>query len=140
MALVLVVRILGARFAICFWNPQNFLIRMVVELFPFVRVILIANLSLLSIGYFAALVTNSTLAVQFNFRERVNNYKSHFRSYCERKVAGTLDQGKTPPQAHLFSHFAQDNHKGLDAFRFQVIDSSNTEVQLRGHGLFGNTN
>ncbi|MEO0687435.1 MAG: hypothetical protein AAFY76_20890, partial [Cyanobacteria bacterium J06649_11] len=70
------------------------------------------------------------------FRKRVNNYKSHFRSYCERKTAGTLDRGKAPPQGHLFSHFVQADHKGLDDFRFQIIDSSNTEVQLRERESF----
>ena len=71
-----------------------------------------------------------------NFRERVNNYKSHFRSYCERKAAGTLQRGKAAPQAGLFSHFVNNNHHGMDDWQFQIIDSSRTEVQLRERESF----
>ena len=65
------------------------------------------------------------------FRLRFNNYKSHFRSYCERRNAGTLNRGRVVPQAGLFSHFLQNNHHGMEDWQFQIFDSANSEVQLR---------
>ena len=70
------------------------------------------------------------------FRLRFNNYKSHFRSYCELKNAGTLQNGKSIPQAGLFAHFLHNNHHGMEDWRFQIIDCSNTEGQLRERESF----
>ena len=70
------------------------------------------------------------------FRLRFNNYKSHFRSFCERQNAGTLQQGRVVPQAGLFSHFTQHDHHGMADWKFQIIDSSKTEVHLRERESF----
>jgi len=48
-------------------------------------------------------------STQTAFRLKVNNYKSHFRSFCERQNAG-IKEG---------------------FMKFQIIDSSNTEPELR---------
>ena len=65
------------------------------------------------------------------FRTRVNNYKSHFSKYQERKENGTLNVGKRVPQAHLWEHFSQGDHHGMEDWNFQIIDSSISENQLR---------
>ena len=56
------------------------------------------------------------------FRLRFNNYKSHFRSFLK---------GNSVPQAHLFSHFTEAGHNGMDDWEFQLIDRSNHTQQLR---------
>ena len=70
------------------------------------------------------------------FRIRFNNCMSHFRSYCERRNAGTLNWGSVVPQMGLFSHFVQSDHNGLEDWQFQIIDSSNSEMQLRERESF----
>jgi len=70
------------------------------------------------------------------FRLRFNNYKSHFRAYCDRKNAGTLTQGRVVPQAGLFSHFDQNDHHGMQDWQFQIIDCAQNEGQLRQRESF----
>ena len=70
------------------------------------------------------------------FRSRFNNYKSHFRAFCERKSKGTLNQGRVVPQVGLFKHFTQDGHNGMADWDFQLIDKSDNETQLRERELF----
>ena len=70
------------------------------------------------------------------FRLRVNNYKSHFRKFCERKAAGTLSHSPVVPQAGLFQHFCEGGHEGMSDWNFQIIDSSNNEEQLRKRESF----
>ena len=64
------------------------------------------------------------------FRLRFNNYKSHFRSYCERRNAGTLNRGRVVPQVRLFSHFLQNSHHGMEDWQFQIFDSAGAGVIL----------
>ena len=70
------------------------------------------------------------------FRIRCNNYKSQFRKYIERRDLGTLGRGKAVPQADLHAHFAQEGHNGLDDFSFKLIDTANTEEDLRKREMF----
>ena len=70
------------------------------------------------------------------FRKRVNNYKTQFRKYIERRDLGTLGVGKPVPQAELHAHFAQEGHNGLADFSFKLIDTANTAVDLRKRDMF----
>ena len=70
------------------------------------------------------------------FRERLNNYKSHFTSYCKRRDAGTLHIGTRVPQAKLFAHFLQDDHHGTSDWEFQIIDGAYKETQVRERESF----
>ena len=70
------------------------------------------------------------------FRKRFNNYKSHFRKFCERQNAGTLNKGKKVPQAHLFAHFTQTGHHRMEDWQFQIIDGANSEKTLRERESF----
>ena len=61
------------------------------------------------------------------FRLRFNNYKSQFRSFL---------RGNSTPQAHLFAHFSQGDHNGMEDWSFQIIDKSNNTKQLREREAF----
>ena len=61
------------------------------------------------------------------FRLRFNNYKSQFRSFL---------RGNSTPQAHLFSHFTQGDHNGMEDWSFQIIDKSYNTQQLREREAF----
>ena len=69
------------------------------------------------------------------FRKRINNYKSQFRAYCNQKNVGTV-HSKVVPQGSLFEHFLQDNHHGMSDLKFQLIDRSYNEEQLRKRESF----
>ena len=69
------------------------------------------------------------------FRKRINNYKSQFRAYCNQKNVGTV-HSKVVPQGSLFEHFLQDNHHGMSDWKFQLIDRSYNEEQLRKRESF----
>ena len=92
--------------------------------------------------YVVYLLQCKTCGIQYvgsttpRFRLRVNNYKTQFRKYVERRELVKLNVGKPVPQAELHAHFAQEGHCGLDDFSFKLIDTANTEVELRKREMF----
>ena len=88
------------------------------------------------------LLTCKTCSIQYvgkskpPFRKRFNNYKTKYRKYLERKNNGTLHIGKPVPQAALYAHFTQDDHKGMEDWSFVLIDQAFAEKQLRQKECF----
>ena len=74
------------------------------------------------------------------FRQRFNVYKSYFRTYKQKRNAGTLDTGKAVPQASFFSHFFEEGHHGEFSVVISLIDGAQDVYSLRRKELFGNTN
>ena len=64
-------------------------------------------------------ITYKTCGIQYvtsattPFRLRFNNYKSSWRKYSSTSNA---------PQASFHSHFAQNNHKGMEDWEVTLID------------------
>ena len=65
------------------------------------------------------------------FCQRINLYKSYFRTYKQKRNAGTLDTGKAVRQASFFSHFFEEGHHGEFSVVSRLIDGS-----LRREGAF----
>ena len=66
---------------------------------------------------------------QFNLR--INNYKSQFKKYVERKENGHPNPGHKIAQAGLFEHFCSLGHHKKDDWSFQIIDQADTVQRLR---------
>ena len=69
------------------------------------------------------------------FQFRFNNYKSQFNAY-QRQLEAENHSVKVIPQAHLFSHFLQEGHNGMDDWEFQLIDKSHNLKQVRERESF----
>ena len=70
------------------------------------------------------------------FRERFNNYKSHFKKYLGRRNSGSSNPGKDIPQAGLFEHFLQADHHGMEDWSFQIIDQADSLKRVRERESF----
>ena len=70
------------------------------------------------------------------FRQRFNVYKSYFRTYKQKRNAGTLDTGKAVPQASFFSHFFEEGHHGEFSVVISLIDGAQDVYSLRRKELF----
>ena len=70
------------------------------------------------------------------FRQRFNVYKSYFRTYKQKRNAGTLDTGKAVPQASFFSLFFEEGHHGEFSVVIRVIDGAQDVYSLRRKELF----
>ena len=70
------------------------------------------------------------------FRQRFKVYKSYFRSYARKRDQGTLERGKTIPQANFFSHFFEADHSGKFDATIKIIDGAENVFSLRRKELF----
>ena len=70
------------------------------------------------------------------FCQRFNVYKSYFRTYKQKRNAGTLDTGKAVPQASFFSHFFEEGHHGEFSVVISLIDGAQDVYSLRRKELF----
>ena len=57
-----------------------------------------------------------------SFRVRVNNYEACYRKHIS---------GKLVPQASFHTHFAQEDHNGMDDWEFTLIDRSTNLPSVR---------
>ena len=62
-----------------------------------------------------------------------------FRTYKQKRNAGTLDTGKAVPQASSFSHFFEEGHHGEFSVIIRFIDGAQDVYSLRRRIFFGNT-
>ena len=64
-------------------------------------------------------------------------YKSYFRSYARIHNEGSLDRGKSIPQANFFSHFFEGNHNGKFEVRVKMIDGADNVFSYNVRNYFG---
>ena len=69
-------------------------------------------------------------------RKRMNNYKSKFRSYRDKFLAGTLEKGRIIQQASFHDHFCQAGHNGISDWSLKIIDQAADEPSLRRKEAF----
>ena len=70
------------------------------------------------------------------FRKRINNYKSQFRNYSDKKRRGVKNPGEKISQASLMEHFCAPDHHGMDDWSFQLIDWAENLPRLRERESF----
>ena len=70
------------------------------------------------------------------FRQRLDVYKSYFRTYERKYNEGSLDRGKSVPQANFFAHFFGEGHQGTFSVGVKIIDGAHDVFSVRRKELF----